>query len=376
MSENASNYRGSNVAENSVRENSHPDSDSQAKLGAQLLSYPGMSEVENLIRSKFTSNASLLTEIPEYLLELGGKRIRPALTLCTADMCGIAQESRHELFDIAAGIELIHMATLLHDDIIDHSPLRRGKPSPHITFGESATLLAGDFLLVRAFSLCAHLDEFIVQETESACVQLTEGEILEAPLSKQICTQERSLLIAEKKTASLFGLAAVSGAHIANVPKEVEALLKTFGIELGIAFQVLDDVLDVVADEGLLGKRCGGDLVEQKPSIINVLWLESGDSFSKDVLLSETPPSEDIVKDALEYLRQGDGQGIVLQAKQIAEQRIQRAEKALNSAVAILQSPAGESRGGENGNTRAREFSSFAHMLLTGLLNYTVKRLK
>ena len=349
--------------------------DTSQSLGAQLLSYPGMKEVEELIRSKFASDARLLREIPEYLLELGGKRIRPALALCTADMCGVRPSAQQELFQIAAGIELIHMATLLHDDIIDHSPLRRGKPSPHITFGESATLLAGDFLLVRAFSLCAHLDEFIVQETESACVHLTEGEILEAPLSRQECQIEQSLLIAEKKTAALFGLAAVSGAHLAQVPQQVELLLKKFGIEMGIAFQVLDDVLDVIADENLLGKRCGGDIVEQKPSLVNVLWLQDGGALAQDLLLSETTPSEQDVQRALVYLRDGEGQRVVKQAKEIAEQKIAAAKNALDNAISLLMENDGKSAASESHHLPPR-FNASAHLLLTGLIDYTVHRLK
>lgn len=349
--------------------------DTASSLGAQLLSYPGMKGVEELIRSKFASDAKLLREIPEYLLELGGKRIRPALALCTADMCGVQPSAQKELYDIAAGIELIHMATLLHDDIIDHSPLRRGKPSPHITFGESATLLAGDFLLVRAFSLCAHLDEFIVQETEAACVYLTEGEILEAPLSRQECQLDQSLLIAEKKTAALFGLAAVSGAHLAQVPREVELLLKKFGVEMGVAFQVLDDVLDVIADENLLGKRCGGDIVEQKPSIVNVLWLQDGSGLAQDLLLSETTPSAQDVQRALSYLRDGEGQNVVKQAKEIAEQKISTAKNALDDAVSLLMEDDCSSCVGESNRSRPR-FNSSAHLLLTGLIDYTVHRLK
>ncbi|MCB0331215.1 MAG: polyprenyl synthetase family protein [Bdellovibrionales bacterium] len=330
-------------------------------IGDQIRLFPGMKEVEELIRSKFSSDARLLREIPEYLLDLGGKRVRPALTLITAKMCGLPNLPQ-ELLDVSAGIELIHMATLLHDDIIDRSPVRRGKTAPHLKFGEPATLLTGDFLLVRAFSLCAHLDNFIVSETEEACVYLTEGEILELPLSKQPCSVSESLTIAEKKTAALFGLAAVSGAHVAEAGDETEFALKRFGIELGIAFQILDDVLDVVADENLLGKRCGGDLVEQKPSLVNVLWLKSGSQEATEVLLSETPPTEAQVSSALQQLRSGADSRIIEEARAIADEKIAQANAALEQAVNSLRA-----------SSRLDEPS---HQLLAGLIDYTVKRLR
>lgn len=329
-----------------------------ASIGDKIRSYPGMREVEDLIRTKFASDSKLLREIPEYLLDLGGKRIRPALSLISAKLCGL-KEANQDLLDVSAGIELIHMATLLHDDIIDRSPVRRGKPSPHVEFGEAATLLTGDFLLVRAFSLCAHLDAFIVHETEEACVYLTEGEILERPLSDGPCSIDESLMIAEKKTAALFGLAAVSGAHIAGVSPLVEDELKAFGIQLGVAFQILDDVLDVVADENLLGKKCGGDLIEKKPSLVNVLWLESGSALAKEILLSSSPATSEQVHKALQSFREGDATSIVLKAKQIAHERIALAEKHLSTALSELKSADEESK-----------------LLLFGLLEFTVSRLR
>ena len=327
-------------------------------VGELLKQLPGMAEVEERVRSKFVSDAPLLEEIPHYLLTLGGKRIRPALCLLTAQLCG-EKDIPEELIDVASGIELIHMATLLHDDIIDNSPIRRGKTSPHIEFGESNTLLAGDFLLVRAFSLCARLDNFIVEETEEACIRLTEGEILEAPLVKRRCNLEQSLDIAEKKTAALFGLAALSGGHIAGASKDAVLELKKFGIEIGIAFQILDDILDVIADEDLLGKKCGGDLIERKPSVINVLWLDSGDPLAEKVLLCEEPAEESLRKEAIEKFRE-PGNEVVEKARQLAEERIRSAQAALKNTIECL---------GGNSNVDAEE-------ILQMLLSFTLKRLR
>jgi octaprenyl-diphosphate synthase len=244
-----------------------------------------MNEVEELIRSKIAAEASQLQQISSYLLELGGKRIRPALCFLTARAFG-KHPPEPKLIQIAAGIELIHMATLLHDDIIDKSPRRRNSDSAYLKFGLGDTLLTGDFLLVRAFSLCAQLDETIVLATERACVELTEGEILERPLSLYQASIEESLTIARKKTAALFRLACFAAAHLAKANPEIVNACSEFGESLGIAFQILDDILDVTADETLLGKPRGTDIREGKPSVVNILWLQTGSSLAAELLLS------------------------------------------------------------------------------------------
>ncbi len=251
-----------------------------------LTKLPGLGEVESIISSRLGSDAPKITEISQYLLTLGGKRIRPVLTLLCGELFGIkppfgADPRGCQLLDIAAGIELIHMATLLHDDIIDKSPVRRHKPSPYKLFGTDSTLLTGDFLLTRAFGLCARLDRFVIDRTEEACIALTEGEILETNLIEDSHSVTSSLLVAKKKTASLFRLAAESAAHLAGTTDAVVEQMALFGENLGIAFQILDDVLDVTSDEATLGKRSGQDLRERKPSLVNVLWLVSDEPLPK-----------------------------------------------------------------------------------------------
>ncbi len=244
------------------------------------LEFDALRDIESLIREKLCSDAALLTEVSSYLLDLGGKRVRPMLTLLVGRALGLGENlsqssAGRRLITIAAGIELIHMATLLHDDIIDRSPLRRNKDSAFKKYGIENTLLTGDFLLTRAFGLCATLDSFVIEATERACVALTEGEILETSLYHGPHTLESSLEIARKKTAALFSLACQTAAHIARAPEEAQRSLTAFGEKIGIAFQVLDDILDVTADQDLLGKRTGQDLRERKPSVVNVLWLKS-----------------------------------------------------------------------------------------------------
>jgi geranylgeranyl pyrophosphate synthase len=249
-------------------------------------------------------------------------------------MLGPEKDLPEEVLQVAAGIELIHMATLLHDDIIDNSSLRRHQLSAFKKFGLADSLLAGDFLLVRAFSLCAHLDEEIIKSTERACIELTEGEILEVPLFAKSHTRQSALEIAEKKTASLFWLSTRSAAHL-MAPGEHELIedLSTLGRSLGVAFQILDDLLDVLSHEDLLGKKSGGDILERKPSFVNVLWLETGSTLSQGLL---SPPGEDeerFLAQALEEIRHS---AVPALARQEAEKYAHEALRLLEKSAKKL----------------------------------------
>jgi octaprenyl-diphosphate synthase len=271
-----------------------------------------------------------MRSIPDYLLSLGGKRIRPALTLLCAKALGAATISQ-KLLDVAAGIELIHMATLMHDDIIDKSPIRRHQQSPYAKFGTPLTLLSGDFLLTRAFGLCAKLDSKIVEATEQACIELVEGEALETPLHIDTHSRESSITIAQRKTASLFRLSAFCAAHLCGVTHSSVIALCDFGQSLGVAFQMIDDILDVTASEATLGKEPGIDLLERKPSIVNVLWLESGDTRAHRL---RKPPCEqgerEFVQQALEFL---PSTPVMQEAKSLARSYGERASQALKLAL-------------------------------------------
>lgn len=314
----------------------------------------GLEQVEALIRSKFNSEASLLSEISQYLLDLGGKRIRPVLCLLTARALGM-REPDSSVLAVSAGIELIHMATLLHDDIIDRSPMRRFERSPYSKYGIARTLICGDFLLTRAFSLCAHLDTYIIDATEQACIELTEGEILETSLSEEIHDVESSINIARKKTASLFRLSAESAAHLCGADRDAVAAAAEFGNQLGIAFQALDDILDVTSDESLLGKRCGTDIREQKPSLINVEWLASGDALAKTLLCGKEAADESQITQALNTLR---GSAVVERAMKRARWHAQAAQNSLDLLAKNSQSP---------------DMKTFGD--LRALINYVLERL-
>jgi octaprenyl-diphosphate synthase len=241
--------------------------------------------VEQRIREKIAEQESPFTEIATYLLDLGGKRIRPLLTILCARLFNMHEPSE-KLVDVAAGVELVHMATLLHDDIIDQSPTRRNKASAFAKFGVAPTLLAGDFLLARAFGLCTNVDSFVIQETEQACVALSEGELLEGTLEPgRVLVFDDYVDIVSKKTAALFALAALSGAHIAGAEMAEVEQMRQFGLRVGVAFQMIDDILDITANEDLLGKPAGTDLRQRTPSLVNVMWLASGDRRLRSSLL-------------------------------------------------------------------------------------------
>lgn len=323
-------------------------------LSGYLKSVNGLAAVESLIKEKLSSEATILSEISSYLLELGGKRIRPAICLIAARALG-QPANETNLIEISAGIELIHMATLLHDDIIDKSKIRRHKSSAFEKYGMTSTLLTGDFLLVRAFSLCSRLDPYIIEKTEQACVDLTEGEVLELPLHEKSHDLESSLFIARKKTASLFRLACESAAFLCSKDAQVISAMAMFGENLGLAFQIFDDILDITADKETLGKEPGSDIKEKKPSIVNVLWLDSGDSRALKLTEAEEL-SQEFVNQSIAYLKDSK---IIKSARSIAEKYALSASQMLTQAESLSAHP-----------------DQGAFSALRGLIDYCLKRME
>lgn len=334
-------------------------STAKERFAAALTLAPELVEVERIVTAAFSSDVRLMHEIPKYLLNLGGKRIRPVLALLTGKALGLTTPPPR-LLDIAAGIELIHMATLLHDDIVDRSPIRRHKPSPLAKYGVNATLLSGDFLLTRAFGLCARLDSTIINATEQACIELVEGEALETSLHEDTHSLSSSVTIARRKTASLFRLSAFCAAHVAQVPGDLGSLICTFGEELGVAFQMIDDILDVTSDESTLGKRAGLDIIERKPSIVNVLWLESGDPRATRLT---TPPPEDqnaendFIAESLAHLRTGP---VIQKAREMAITRAETAREALMTVLSNINLPGSSSEVAKSAGDALQSVIDFA----------------
>lgn len=228
--------------------------------------------LERAIRSKERD----LTDISAHLILGGGKRIRPMVTLLAYFAFG--GKRVQDIVDIATAIELIHTATLLHDDIIDGAETRRGKLSAYKKFGLKSTLVAGDFLFIKAFEFAGRFDETVVQWTADACTLLTEGEILQGRFNRNhAVTLDDYVEIVRRKTASLFYTGAKVGAYLAGADSCLVALSERYGLNMGIAFQMVDDILDVVGNADLLGKPTGMDLRDGNPSLPIILSMIRGD---------------------------------------------------------------------------------------------------
>lgn len=249
--------------------------------------------VEQRLLDCMRSKEPELTEISSELIKGGGKRLRPMLTLLVFNAFGGKRED--DAVDIAAALELVHAATLLHDDIIDDARFRRGKESAYQRYGLTRTLVTGDFLFIKAFEFAGKFDDTVVQWTADACTSLTEGEILQGAFRRnRTVTAADYLQIVERKTASLFETGAKLGAYIAGAPAEQVEAAGSFGLNLGIAFQIMDDVLDVVGTRDLLGKSTGMDLRDGNPSLPIVLSLLDGHRTVSRVFQASSPTESDI----------------------------------------------------------------------------------
>jgi octaprenyl-diphosphate synthase len=215
------------------------------------------------IVARMDSQVPLIPQLAAHIVAAGGKRLRPLLTLACARMCGY-QGDRH--VNLAACVEFIHTATLLHDDVVDESVLRRGLASANAVFGNKASVLVGDFLFARAFQLMVADGSLTVLEILSrAAATIAEGEVLQLATQNDLSTDEaRYLDVVRGKTAALFAAACEVGAVVADRPEPEAAALREYGMCLGIAFQLVDDALDYAADQATLGKTVGDDFREGK----------------------------------------------------------------------------------------------------------------
>lgn len=233
----------------------------------------GLFAVEERLRELLHSREPLLTEIAAYLVGSGGKRVRPAVTLLVYRACGGGPLD--EIVDVATALELIHSATLLHDDIIDNSETRRGKPSALYRFGLPNTLVTGDFIFCRAFQLCAHFEEKLIRWAAEACVALTEGEVMQSRFRRNPeVTVTDYLEIVARKTASIFQQGSRAAAHLAGASPEIVEATAQAGFAVGMTFQMIDDILDLEGREQTTGKPSGIDLRDGNPSLPIVLALE------------------------------------------------------------------------------------------------------
>ena len=234
-----------------------------------------MAAVNQQIVQRMESRVAIIPRLAGHIIAAGGKRLRPLLTLSTAMMCGYQGQRHHKL---AASVEFIHTATLLHDDVVDASDLRRGGPSANALFGNEASVLVGDFLFSRAFELMVEDGSIDVLRTLSrASAIIAEGEVLQLITTNDSTTSEQAYLeVVRAKTAELFAAACRIGAVVAGRPASEEEALRTFGLNLGIAFQIVDDVLDYSAEQARLGKTVGDDFREGKVTLPVILAIHRG----------------------------------------------------------------------------------------------------
>jgi octaprenyl-diphosphate synthase len=294
----------------------------------QLLA-PDMSTVDGVIRARLHSDVALVSQVAEYIINNGGKRLRPALVVLSAKAFAY-QGSHHH--DLAAVVEFIHTATLLHDDVVDESELRRGSATASALFGNAASVLVGDFLYSRAFQMMVEVNDMRVMRTlADATNTIAEGEVLQLLSCHNAEVDAASYLhVIHCKTAKLFEAAMRLGAILSQVDAAGEEAAAKYGMHLGTAFQLVDDVLDYSGDEQKTGKNLGDDLAEGKPTLPLIYAMQHGDA-SQIAIVRQAIEQGDIASfaDVLQVIKQTG-------ALTYARQQAQREADAACEALAIL----------------------------------------
>ncbi len=286
--------------------------------------------VEARIRESIVSEEPLLHDIAQYVIEAGGKRIRPMVTLLAFQALGGVDIG--QAIDLAAALEMIHSATLIHDDINDGGDMRRGRLAAYKKFGLQNALVTGDFLFVKAFGIGGKFDADIVELTASACAALAEGEIrqqrhaFDTGVSREECLD----IILRKTALPMMAGAKIAGLLASARLEQIEAV-GDYGLNLGIAFQIVDDILDVVGDAAILGKRPGTDLREGNVTLVAIHALNDGSSIdvqSLARLIRKRGKQEDDIKRGLSLLRKS---GAIEKARAEALTYAQLAKKSLDA---------------------------------------------
>ena len=242
---------------------------------------PAMAKVDDTILARAASHVSMIPDVARHLIASGGKRLRPMLTLASAGLCGYEGEGHVKL---AASVEFMHTATLLHDDVVDESDMRRGKLAARMLWGNEASVLVGDFLLGQAFKMMVEVGSLPCLDVLStaACV-IAEGEVMQLSAAKDTHTSEDDYLaVIRAKTAALFGAACEVGAILGERAKPEVAACRDYGLNLGIAFQLIDDALDYGGTAANLGKNVGDDFREGKITLPVVLAFRRGSGEERE----------------------------------------------------------------------------------------------
>ena len=236
---------------------------------------PDMARVDQTILARAASHVEMIPEVARHLIASGGKRLRPMLTLAAAGLCGYQGDGHIKL---AASVEFMHTATLLHDDVVDESDMRRGKLAARMLWGNEASVLVGDFLLGQAFKMMVEVGSLACLDVlSSSAVVIAEGEVMQLSAAKDMQTSEDDYLrVIRAKTAALFGAACEVGAILGGRPRAEVAACREYGLNLGIAFQLIDDALDYGGTAATLGKNVGDDFREGKITLPVVLAFRRG----------------------------------------------------------------------------------------------------
>jgi len=304
-----------------------------------------MQAVDQLIRERLHSDVVLVRQVAEYIVSSGGKRLRPSLVLLSAGALGY--QGQHHL-ELAAVVEFIHTATLLHDDVVDESSLRRGRDTANALFGNAASVLVGDFLYSRAFQMMVGVDDMrVMQVLADATNVIAEGEVLQLMNIGDADLDEAAYLkVIRYKTAKLFEAAARLGALLAKRDATTEAAIANYGMHLGTAFQIVDDVLDYSGDAGEIGKNLGDDLAEGKCTLPLIHTMRLG-----------TPEQADVVRQAIIHAQRDNFPAVLaaVQASGALEAALDAARKEAALALdAIASLP-------DNDHTQAlRDLARFA----------------
>jgi octaprenyl-diphosphate synthase len=253
------------------------------------LTAEAMQAVDQLIHERLRSDVLLINQLGQYIVNSGGKRLRPLLVLLAANACGYS--GRYHL-NLAAIVEFIHTATLLHDDVVDASELRRGRETVNALWGNEASVLVGDFLYSRAFEMMVGVGNMRIMEIMAQTTNtIAEGEVMQLLNCHDPDTSELQYMeVIRCKTAKLFEAAARIGAVLGGQPPAIEEAIAAYGMHLGTAFQLIDDVLDYSADATEIGKNIGDDLAEGKPTLPLIYVLRKG-----------TPEQVAVVREAIEH---------------------------------------------------------------------------
>jgi octaprenyl-diphosphate synthase len=273
--------------------------------------------VEERLRKMVESEENVLTDASLHVIDAGGKRLRPSVTILSYKSLG--GEDVDKIVDIAAGFELIHSATLIHDDINDGGNTRRGRETVYRKYGLHNAVVTGDFLFVKAFSLGGMFDKEVVRTTSDACAKLAEGEIMQSRYRHtQDLNIDKYVRIMERKTAEPLKAGAVVGAYLAGGTMEELRCLGGYGLNLGVAFQIVDDILDYAGDESRTGKPTGTDLREGYLTLPSLLAMKESESANDEIseTVGQRDPSPEAVKRCVDLVLES---GAIDKAKAMAE---------------------------------------------------------